>query len=125
MAAPQYVPNTLNEQPRRGLAIPASEGWVPGRPAELDDHQPVGRELGRPGPDQGFALKLAKGYHGQLQLTAGEKEHDVVTGCVVVAMVITSSATLGLPCFQYKSVPVNWCGWPGPVLGVRRRSRRR
>jgi hypothetical protein len=86
VAAPQYVPNTLHEQPRRGLAIPAPDRWAADRPAELEDHQPVGPELGRPGPDQGFALKLAKGYHGQLQLTAGEKEHDVITGCVLVAM---------------------------------------
>jgi hypothetical protein len=86
VAAPQYVPNTLNEQPRRGLAIPAPDRWVSDRPAELQAEQPVGRELGRPGPDLGFALKLANGYHGQLQLTAGEKEHDVVAGCVGVAM---------------------------------------
>jgi hypothetical protein len=86
VAAPQYVPNTLNEQPRRGLAIPAPDGWVSDRPGELDDHQPVGPELGRPGPDQGFALKLAHRFHDRLQLTAGEKHHDVEVGCVNVAM---------------------------------------
>jgi len=86
VAAPQYVPNTLNEQPRRGLAVPAPSGWLGDRPAELDDHQPVGPELGRPGPDQGFALKLATRFHDRLQLAAGEKHHDVVAGCVGVAM---------------------------------------
>lgn len=85
VAAPPYVPNTLNEQPRRGLAIPAPDGWVSDRPAELDDFQPVGPELGRPGPDQGFALRLAHRFEDRLQLATGETHHDVVAGCVGVA----------------------------------------
>jgi hypothetical protein len=90
VAAPQYVPNTLNEQPRRGLAIPAPDRWVSDRPAELGDHQPVGPELGRPGPDQGFALRLANRFHDELQLVAPERHHDVITGCVNVAMARSS-----------------------------------
>jgi hypothetical protein len=86
VAAPQYVPNTLNEQPRRGLAVPAPDGWLGDRPAELVDHQPVGPELGRPGPDQGFALRLATRFEDRLQVVPPERRHDVVAGCVNVAM---------------------------------------
>lgn len=86
MAAPQYVPNTLNQQPRRGLAIPAPERWVSDRPAELAAFQPVGPELGRPGPDLGFALRLARRFEDKLQLPPGEHSHDVIEGSVGVAM---------------------------------------
>jgi hypothetical protein len=90
VAAPQYVPNTLNEQPRRGLDIPAPDRWVSDRPAELDAHQPTGPELGRPGPDQGFALKLAHHYEPKLHVHKPETTHDAVIGCVNVAMARSS-----------------------------------
>jgi hypothetical protein len=90
VAAPPYVPNTLSQQPRRGLPIPPPDRWVGDRPAELEDHQPVGPELGRPGPDLGFALKLAERFEDRLQLAAGETHHDVVAGCVGVAMARSS-----------------------------------
>lgn len=86
MAAPQYVPNTLAQQPRRGLDVPASGGWLADRPAELDDHQPMGRELGHPGPDQGYALKIVHDvFEHKLVVPAPEKVHDAVAGCVGVA----------------------------------------
>lgn len=86
MAAPSYVPNTLNEQPRRGLRLPAPDGWMADRPAELDAHQPVGPQLGRPGPDQGFALKLVREFEGKLVVHPPEHEEDVVRGCLGVAL---------------------------------------
>ncbi len=42
--------------------------------------------MGRPGPDQGYAIKLANSFHGKLRLTEGEDEHDAIAGCLGVAM---------------------------------------
>lgn len=48
--------------------------------------QPTGPALGNQGPDQGYALKLAKGFVDELVLAPGEHESDVITGAVAVAM---------------------------------------
>lgn len=86
MAAPQYVPNSLAQQPRRGLDVPPSGGWVSDRPGELDAHQPRGRLLGNPGPDLGYALRLVRQFDDKLVVKAPEHLEDVVAGCVGVAM---------------------------------------
>jgi hypothetical protein len=86
MGAPQYVPNTLNDQPRRGLDLPPSGSWVSDRPGELPGGQPVGRHMGRPGPDQGFALRLVRQFEDKLRVVAPESKEDAITGCVGVAL---------------------------------------
>ena len=86
MAAPEYVPRPAHE-PVRVYESPPWRGdrWVADRPAELPGPQPHGPRLGYPGPDQGYALKLAERFAGNLVLTPGEDEHDVLAGCVEVA----------------------------------------
>ena len=86
MGAPQYVPNTLNDQPRRGLDLPAPDGWLSDRPAEIRGGQPVGRHLGRPGPDQGYVLHLVRNFDDKLKVVAPETREDAVAGCVPVAL---------------------------------------
>lgn len=86
MAAPQYVPNTLAQQPRRGLDVPAADRWRADRPADFEAFQPVGRQLGHPGPDQGFALRLARRFEDRIQVEAPVTRDDVIAGCVAVAM---------------------------------------
>ena len=86
MGAPQYVPNTLNDQPRRGLDIPAPDRWVQERPGEIQGAQPVGRQMGRPGPDQGFALRLVRQFEDRLKVAAPESKEDAIAGCIGVAM---------------------------------------
>ena len=86
MAAPQYVPNSLAEQPRRGLDIPAPDGWQSDRPGELDGAQPRGRQLGNPGPDQGYALKLVRHLEDRLVVRAPETKEDAVAGCLGVGL---------------------------------------
>ena len=90
MAAPKHVPQPavrVTDQayvgPRRRLG-----SWYADRPGELVDSggQPHGERLGSQGPDQGYALRLARGLEQRLRLAEGEHRADVVVGCVGVAL---------------------------------------
>jgi hypothetical protein len=86
MAAPEYVPKRKDDQPRIYESPPwRPEGWFPERPADLEGPQPRGPRLGNHGPDQGYALKLARSFAGKLVLTPGEREDDAIAGCVEIA----------------------------------------
>ncbi len=54
------------------------------RPGDIDGAQPVGEQLGTPGPDQGYAIKLASTIADRLQL-GNLHAKDVIAGCVAVA----------------------------------------
>jgi hypothetical protein len=41
--------------------------------------------VGTPGPDAGFALRLARRFAHDLRLTEGEDEHDVLVGVALIA----------------------------------------
>lgn len=86
MAAPEYVPNSLAQQPRRGLSLPPARKWATGRPGELGPFQPRDPALGDPGPDQGYALLLARRFEDRLVLEQGESQDDAITGCSGVAL---------------------------------------
>ncbi|MDP9452982.1 MAG: hypothetical protein M3P97_06240 [Actinomycetota bacterium] len=86
MAAPEYVPSSPAQQPRRGLPLPPAQPWRAERPADLGPAQPVGPALGNPGPDQGYALKLVRQFHDRLVLAEGEDAEDAVMGCLGVAL---------------------------------------
>ncbi len=86
MAAPDYVPLTYANQPRKSLAIPPSRRWKAERPADLQRGQPYGPSLGAPGPDQGYALSLASRFEKHLRLAEGEHGEDAVAGGVAVAL---------------------------------------
>jgi hypothetical protein len=86
MAAPEYVPVKSTDR----AAAYESPDYVPGpwladRPGDLVGRQPEGLMLGDPGPDQGFALLLARRFHDRLQLADFEHADDAVAGCVAVA----------------------------------------
>jgi hypothetical protein len=85
MAAPEFVPTTKEQQPRRGLGLPPARPWSATRPGELRAEQPEGPSLGNPGPDQGYALVLAKRFRDRLVLD-GVKADDAVAGCLGVAL---------------------------------------
>ena len=79
MAAPEHVPVDRN-QPVRAYESPPRrpESWLPARPAEVvEDGQPRGERLGNQGPDQGYALLLARRFEGKLTLTAWRARDDV------------------------------------------------
>lgn len=87
MAAPDYVPTPVTAEPRVYQSPPwRGDVWVADRPAEIAGGQPNGARLGDPGPDQGYALRLARQLHGRLLLTSAEDEHDAIAGCVAIAM---------------------------------------
>jgi hypothetical protein len=85
VAAPEYVPVSLSELPRLKEPIPAPGHWKADRPADLKGGQPHGAKFGSPGPDQGYALTLARRFDDRLVLAEGEHKDDVVAGCLGVA----------------------------------------
>jgi hypothetical protein len=87
MAAPEHVPTkpttlvrSYGSPPRRPTP------WVADRPGEIRGRQPEGEQLGTPGPDQGYALALARRFAGGLHLTAGESEADALAAAAAIAM---------------------------------------
>lgn len=86
MAAPDYVPPSLADKPRSSLPMPPPRSWTASRPADLQRGQPTGRQMGRPGPDQGYVLTLAKQFDGRLKTAEGEHPADAVAGAAAVAL---------------------------------------
>ena len=85
MSAPKFVPVGPVGAFRDAQGLPVPDAWMADRPGEIARHAPTGKQMGRPGPDQGYALKLASSYHGKLgmYLAAGferlrEAERHVV-----------------------------------------------
>jgi hypothetical protein len=88
VAAPEHVP-VDRTRPVRGYESPPrlAESWRADRPGEVVQHgQPDGDRFGHQGPDQGYALRLARHFEGQLTLTSGEHERDALAGAVAVAL---------------------------------------
>lgn len=87
MAQPPYVPHAPGRTARHYNSPPQRGGWRADRPGELPEGPlPAGDGFGHQGPDQGYALRLARGFAPQLQLHDGEKRGDVIAGCVTVAL---------------------------------------
>jgi hypothetical protein len=84
---PSFVPVVEADQVRRAYQLHVPSIWTTSRPSELrGTRQPSGTFLGTPGPDQGFALKLARRFEDRLVLGAGERGEDAISGCTAVAM---------------------------------------
>lgn len=87
MAAPKFTPVDPSDAPRRYESpdyVPSS--WTPDRPGDIVGFQPHGDRLGAPGPDQGYAIKIANSLRPKLHLQPGENEEDVMRGCLGVAL---------------------------------------
>jgi hypothetical protein len=91
MSAPKFVPVDPIGAYRDGEHLPPALNWMADRPGDLSGAQPSGDRLGSPGPSQGYGLKLANRFHGKLRLGARENEHDVIAGCLGVALKRASS----------------------------------
>jgi hypothetical protein len=88
MAAPEHVPVDRTKPVRAYESPPRRpEPWLSDRPGEVVERgQPRGDQLGHQGPDQGYALSLARRFEGKLQLAPGEHEKDALAGAVAVAL---------------------------------------
>jgi hypothetical protein len=87
MAAPEYVPVKPMDDVRSYESPPRRpEPWMADRPGDLEAAQPSGALFGKQGPDQGYALVLARLFRGALHLEDGEHEDDAVAGCLGVAL---------------------------------------
>jgi len=87
MTQPSYVPIVDADQVRPSYRLRTPADWRTSRVAEitLPEH-PRGRELGVPGPDQGYALLIAHSLFGsRLELTEGISAEDALVGCAQVA----------------------------------------
>jgi hypothetical protein len=84
---PSFVPIVEADQVRPAYQLQVPSIWTQSRPSELrGTSQPPGRQLGSPGPDQGFALKLARRFEDRLVLVERESGEDAIAGCTAVAM---------------------------------------
>ena len=93
MAQPEYVPGPSPANTRRGALVPGEvlpghPGWKAERPGDhvAGDRPPSGAAFGSPGPDQGYALLLAKRFEPRLILQPGEHAADAVAGCLGIAL---------------------------------------
>lgn len=87
MTQPSFVPVIEADQVRPAYQLQVPAPWTTSRPAEVrSTSQPSGAFLGSPGPDQGFALTLARRFEDRLVLAEGEHAEDAIAGCTAVAM---------------------------------------
>jgi hypothetical protein len=124
MTQPTFVPIAEADQvrPARHLHVPGA--WTTARPAELVvPTGPRGRDVGTPGPDSGFALRLAKRFEPQLRLGDGESAHDVLLGVALVAA--KRAALFGrAPCVHDVRFALNLWGFLEEMPADRRAQRR-
>ncbi len=85
MTQPSFVPITEADQVRPARQLKTPEAWSPDRPSELTlPRRVAGSGFGNPGPDQGFALRLAHRMESRLELTPGESVEDAAVACALV-----------------------------------------
>jgi hypothetical protein len=86
MTQPNFVPIVETDQVRPSYRLGTPRDWRAGRVADLHGPEAVrGRELGVPGPDQGYALLLAhKLFEERIELTPGITAEDALVGCAAV-----------------------------------------
>jgi len=88
MAQPEYVPIDDRDRVRVDERLPVPGRWVANRAGEVRGNgaPPVGSRFGVAGPDQGYALKLARQIEPRLVLRPREAVEDVAAGCLGVAL---------------------------------------
>jgi hypothetical protein len=124
MTQPTFVPIADADQVRSARHLHVPDSWTTDRPAEL--HIPTahkGPNVGTPGPDAGFALRLAGRYEDELRLGDGETVHDSLVGCALIAA--RRSALVGrAPCIYDVQVALALWGFlvdaPAELQAARR-----
>jgi hypothetical protein len=86
MAQPEFVPIPTIDGVRKAEKTPPASRWLATRAGDVvGAPRPEGDGFGNQGPDQGYALFLAKRFYDKLKLNAGEHRADVVAGGLGVA----------------------------------------
>jgi PAS domain-containing protein len=87
MAAPKFTPVDPIDT-ARGYASPdhVPQRWTNDRPGDLRGGQPRGPLLGYQGPDQGYALALARRLREELHLQQGEAADDALAGVTAIGL---------------------------------------
>lgn len=94
MTQPKFAPIPLEDEVRPGYRLGVPAPWTAVRPGELVEvrpsrgAQPVATRRGRgsPGPDAGYAMRLAERVAERIVLAKGEHAEDVLAGAVAIAM---------------------------------------
>ena len=86
MAAPKFAPAGDRASTYYSSPDVVPDGWDPDRPGVVEGLQPAGPRLGAQGPDQGFALTIARRLAPKLHLQDGEREDDAIRGCLGIAL---------------------------------------
>lgn len=92
MPTDPFVPERLEDEPRQepnlapGVKMPAARAWVADRPGDLPAGQPVGKLLGSPGPNVGYALTLAHRMRDRFVLAPHEHLDDAMDLVAEIAM---------------------------------------
>lgn len=87
MTQPRFSPIAVEDEVRPSYRLGIPTAWHSGRPAD----PPSGRRAevrggGVPGPDQGYALLLARRFAGRLVTRPGEHADDVLAGAVAIGL---------------------------------------
>jgi len=109
---PKFAPILEKNEVRGGYQLGVPAPWVPHRPGESRPAPKTGRVvgLGVPGPDQGYALGLARRFKDRLGLDPDEHADDVLAGAVAIALrraslfgraPVASDIELALALFKY------------------------
>jgi len=87
MTQPSFAPVPEADQVRQALRLKTPSRWEADRVADFSGPGlPQGAEFGKPGPDQGYALKLGHDlFEHRLELAPGETAEDVIYGAAMVA----------------------------------------
>jgi hypothetical protein len=86
MTQPAFVPIAEYDQVRPALRLATPHRWTATRPAEVRvPRHATSPMMGNPGPDQGYALRLAHHFEPRLVLVAGEDVEDVELGAALLA----------------------------------------
>lgn len=88
MTQPKFAPILEQHEVREFAELAPPAPWQPHRPGETTPRPERGRPAGRgvPGPDQGYALKLAERFEDRLALEPDEHVEDVLAGAVAIAL---------------------------------------
>jgi hypothetical protein len=86
MAAPKFAPAGARESQHYESPDVVPPAWLPDRPGAVDGLQPTGPLLGDQGPDQGYALTLARRMTPRIELQGRERLDDAIRGCLGIAL---------------------------------------